>query len=158
MALIDPKDFQDMPVEETWARGWYLFRITGAKEYGGKDSNSDRVSLGLELTCEEDIGGKNAYDVVGQKINEFVQTAGYESHKDGGQFAKRRIAGLLKATELLESGDTVGPEDFMGKFILGLVTPGKDRDGMPVNQVNRFAHPDVMETTGSSGTSASEYA
>jgi hypothetical protein len=156
MALIDPKDFQDMPVEDTWARGWYLFKITGAKEYSRE--GGDRVSLGLELTCEEDIGKKNAYDVTNQRVNEFVQTKGYESHKDGGDFARRRIAGLLKAADLLDASDEVGPEDFIGKYILGLVTPGKDRDGMPVNQVNRFAHPDVMETTGSNGASASEYA
>jgi hypothetical protein len=151
MALIDTKDLQDQPVEDIWNRGWYLCTVVKAQE----NENRSGKSLMLTLRVEEDVTGHNDFSVVGEQFSDFIQVTGMESHKDGGRFARQRLAKLLKAADLLDE-DEVEAEDFLNKELAVNLRQGKDRDGLPQNQVSAYASPDFLSSV-SGGSNASEY-
>ena len=152
MALIDTKDLQDQPVEDLWNRGWYLCAVIKAQEQANKSGKS----LMLTLRVEDDVTGHNDFDVTGEQFTDFVQITGTEGHKDGGRFARQRLAKLLKAADLLDE-EEVEAEDFMNKELAVNLRQGKDRDGLPQNQVSAYAPAEFIASVAGGKSSTSEY-
>jgi len=124
LALITTKGLADFEPDKPLDPTWYGLHIEDAK------TQKDGYSVMLKVVLIDGPEQKDGSDPVGRKMNDFVRFGGFESHKDGGKFAKTIATSLLDAAGL--DREAFDPDELIGKEVNGLVNVGTDqRTGLP---------------------------
>jgi hypothetical protein len=124
LALITTKGLVDFEPDKPLDPVWYGIHVEDAKV------QKDGYSVMLKSVVIEGPEQKDGSDPVGRTVTDFVRFGGYETHKDGGKFAKTIATSLLDAAGL--EREAFDPDELIGKEVNGLVNVGSDqRTGLP---------------------------
>jgi hypothetical protein len=119
LALITTKGLADFEPDKPLDAVWYGLHIDDAKV------QKDGYSVMVKTTVIDGPEQKDGSDPIGRVVTDFVRFGGYETHKDGGKFAKTIASSLLDAAELDRA--EFDPDDLIGKEVNGLASVGVDQ-------------------------------
>lgn len=130
MAKITIPGASTMEVPSLPDPGTYIVRCMKAVE---RDN-----AMRLDFIIVDGPDQKNGESAAGTRLSDFIQTSGYESHRDGGAFARQRIASVLAAFEVDPDGDEIDTEDFEGAEVRVVVQHRKDNNGITRANIRHY--------------------
>lgn len=115
-------------------QGWYKIQgveVVPAQTRAGNDQ------LQIKVIIQDGPEQENGKDPIGKKLVIFLATT-YKGYKDGGEFARGKLAEALNAFGVDVDGDSFDYDDFIGAEALTLIKVKADQYGIPTEDMVAF--------------------
>lgn len=123
MPTIRVEGLSSYKVPEPLNNGWYDAVVSNANPV-----NDERFAVNFMVTDGQTQADES--DPQGRKFSAFFTIAGYENHKDRGEFAKRMLVEFLQAVGIDYENDEFELDDLVDREVVVYVKSKPNQDGI----------------------------
>lgn len=131
MPTIRVEGLSNYKVPDPLDNGWYECVINNANPV-----NEERFAVNFVVTDGQTQADES--DPQGRKFSGFFTIAGYENHKDGGEFAKRMLVEFLQAVGIDYENDEFELDDLVDREVMAYVKSKPNQDGVVQENATMF--------------------